>query len=150
MNIKHPIYFFMLAISALTAHATTQILVTSQEFAASENAPAIFQPKFVPEKDAPKIDVAVPDLAKSLVSPMPIQLNFYAVSPATIKPSSFKVLYGSLQFDITQRLLSAAIVTPLGIRMTEASLPSGKHRLQLSVEDSSGRKGYRVIEFQVN
>jgi hypothetical protein len=150
MKIKHPIYFFLLTMSALTAYATPQILVTSQELAASENAPAFFQPKSVPEKDAPKIDVTVPDLTQSLASPMPIQLNFSAVSPATIKPGSFKVLYGALQFDITQRLLSSAKVTPQGISMQEASLPRGKHKLHLSVEDSNGRKGYRTIEFQVN
>ena len=77
-------------------------------------------------------------------------MNFAVTSPATIKPETFKVLYGAFQIDVTQRLLSAAKVTAQGMSVQEASLPSGKHKLHLSVEDSMGRKGYRLVEFQIN
>ena len=130
--------------------AAPVVLVTQQEMAASNNAPVTFTAKFLPEKDAPKIEVAAPNLAAPLASPTPIQLNFAATSPATVKPDTFKVLYGAFQIDITQRLLSAAKLTAQGMNVPEASLPSGKHKLHLSVEDSLGRKGYRLVEFQIN
>jgi hypothetical protein len=132
------------------AQAAPLMLVTAQEMEASNSAPPPFTPKFVPEKDAPRIEFAAPNLSAPLTSPMPIQLNFAALSPATVKPETFKVLYGTFQIDITQRLLSAAKVTAQGMTVQEASLPSGKHKLHLSVEDTEGRKGYRLVEFQIN
>ena len=146
-NIKSAL---ILAAFSLSAHAGPVMLVTQQEMLDSLHAPPQYTPKFVPEKDAPKIDVAAPNLAAPVASPTPIQLNFAATAPATIKPETFKVLYGAFQIDITQRLLSATKVTALGMNVQEASLPSGKHKLHLSVEDSMGRKGYRLVEFQIN
>lgn len=147
---KHITSFLILAAFSLSSQAVPVMLVTPQEMAASNNAPPPFTPKFVPEKDAPKIEVTAPNLAAPLASPTPIQLNFAATSPATVKPETFKVLYGAFQIDVTQRLLAAAKVTAQGMNVPEASLPSGKHKLHLSVEDSMGRKGYRLVEFQIN
>ena len=140
----------ILATLALSAHAGPVALVTQQEMLDSLNAPTQFTPKFVPEKDAPRIVIAAPNLSGPLASPTPITLNFEATSPAAIKPETFKVEYGAFQIDITQRLLSAAKVTAQGMNVQEASLPSGRHKLHLSVEDSMGRKGYRLVEFQIN
>jgi hypothetical protein len=147
---KHITAFLTLTACMVAAQAAPLMLVTLQEMEASNAAPPPFTPKFVPEKDAPKIEVAAPNLTAPLTSPMPIQMNFAVTSPATIKPETFKVLYGAFQIDVTQRLLSAAKVTAQGMSVQEASLPSGKHKLHLSVEDSAGRKGYRLVEFQIN
>ena len=116
----------------------------------SNAAPPQATPKSVPVKDAPRIEVASPNLSGPLASPTPIQLNFEAAAPAAVKPETFRVLYGAFGIDITQRLLGAAKLNAQGISVQEASLPSGRHKLQLSVEDSLGRKGVRVVEFQIN
>ena len=147
---KHITGFLTLVACVFSGQAAPLMLVTQQEMTASNSAPPKLTPKFVPEKDAPKIEVAAPNLTAPLTSPMPIQMNFAATSPATIKPETFKVLYGAFQIDVTQRLLSTAKVTAQGMNVPEASLPSGKHKLHLSVEDSIGRKGYRLVEFQIN
>jgi hypothetical protein len=147
---KHITAFLTLCACIFAAQAAPLMLVTQQEASASNNAPPTFTPKFMPEKDAPKIEVAAPNLTAPLASPTPIQMNFSVTSPATVKPETFKVLYGAFQIDVTQRLLSAAKVTAQGMNVQEASLPSGKHKLHLSVEDSMGRKGYRLVEFQIN
>ncbi len=147
---KHVTAFLTLCVCMFSAQAAPLMLVSSQEMEASNSASPPFTPKFAPERDAPKIEVAAPNLAAPLTSPTPIQLNFAALSPATVKPETFKVFYGTFQIDITQRLLSAAKVTAQGMSVQEASLPSGKHKLHLSVEDSAGRKGYRLVEFQIN
>ena len=40
---------------------------------------------------------------------------------------------------------------PIGApRIEVAGLPSGKHKLQLSAEDSLRRKGNPVVDFQIN
>ena len=147
---KHLTTFLALVACIFSTQAAPVMLVTQQEMTASNSAPPKPTPKFVPEKDAPKIEVTAPNLTAPLTSPMPIQVNFAATSPATVKPETFKVLYGVFQIDVTQRLLSAAKVTAQGMNVQEASLPSGKHKLHLLVEDSLGRKGYRLVEFQID
>ncbi len=42
-----------------------------------------------------------------------------------------------------------AIATPQGINVPEAKLPNGKHKLVLNVQDSDGRVGSRLIEFEI-
>lgn len=140
----------LLAACMASATAAPAFLVTEQEMVESNAAPPQATPKSVPVKDAPRIEVASPNLTGPLASPTPIQLNFEAAAPAAVKPETFRVLYGAFGIDITQRLLGAAKLNAQGISVQEASLPSGKHKLQLSVEDSLGRKGVRVIEFQIN
>ena len=130
---KHITALLTLAACMVAAQAAPLMLVTAQEMEASNSAPPPFTPKFVPEKDAPKIEVAAPNLTAPLTSPMPIQMNFAVTSPATIKPETFKVLYGAFQIDVTQRLLSAAKVTAQGMSVQEASLPSGKHKLRWKI-----------------
>jgi len=58
-------------------------------------------------------------------------------------------LYGAFKIDITQRLLGVAKVTKEGIQVTDASLPSGKHQLLLSLTDTLGRESQQVISFIV-
>ncbi len=124
-------------------------LVTSAEMNASNNSLATLTAKFAPNKEAPRIDVKAPKLNTPIASPIAIRINFEATSPATVRPESFKVLYGAFQIDITSRLTSIASATVDGIVVPEASLPVGKHKLLLSIEDSMGRKGYRSVEFEV-
>jgi hypothetical protein len=40
-------------------------------------------------------------------------------------------------------------ITQTGVFVKKASLPKGKHKLLMVVEDTSSRKGNRVIEFVV-
>jgi hypothetical protein len=47
-------------------------------------------------------------------------------------------------------LLSVAKVSEQGVFVQEASLPKGRHKLTMVVEDSAGRKGNRTVEFDVN
>jgi hypothetical protein len=103
----------------------------------------------VPVKDAPLIELSAPKLSAPVSSPTPIELRFQPTPPSTVKPDTFKVLYGSFEIDITKRILNVAKVTEGGVSVQEASLPKGKHKLLMVVEDSAGRKGNKVIEFEV-
>ena len=134
----------------LSAHAAPPMLVSPQEMADSEKAPQSLTAKFVPDKDAPRIEVIAPNLTAPVTSPTAVQLLFEATPPATVKPETFSVRYGALQIDITQRLLASARITAQSVSVDEANLPAGKHKLHLSVEDSMGRKGYRLVELQIN
>lgn len=124
-------------------------LVTPEEMTASNNALAAFTTKSVPVKDAPQIELKTPSLAAPVSSPTAIELKFQPTPPSTVKPETFKVLYGSFEIDITKRLLNVAKVTESGVLVSEANLPQGKHKLLMVVEDSAGRKGNKLISFEV-
>jgi hypothetical protein len=99
---------------------------------------------------APLIDIVAPRIGNVVTSPTSIQLVFQASAPSAVRPETFKVLYGRLRLDITQRLLGAASISAQGIDVKNANLPKGSHRLLLSIEDSLGRQGQKQLEFEVN
>ncbi|MEY4644898.1 MAG: hypothetical protein RLZZ596_1729 [Pseudomonadota bacterium] len=108
------------------------------------------RPRVVLIKDAPVIELVTPKLSGEVNSPTAIELKFTPTAPSTIKPESFKALYGTFQIDITPRILGVAKVTTAGILVKEANLPKGKHRIQLLLQDSEGRTGSQWMEFRVN
>jgi hypothetical protein len=126
-----------------------QLLVTVDEMNASNNAKPPFTAKAVAPKDAPIIELSLPKLSAPVNSPTPIELKFQTTAPSSVKPETFKVLYGSFEIDITKRILNLAKVSESGVNVQEANLPKGKHKLLMVIEDTSGRKGSKTIEFQV-
>ena len=126
-----------------------QLLVSVDEMNASNNAKPPFTAKSVAPKDAPLIELSAPKLSAPVSSPTPIKLKFQANPPSAVKPETFKVLYGSFEIDITIRILNVAKVSATGVNVQEASLPKGKHKLLMVVEDTSGRRGNKTIEFEV-
>jgi hypothetical protein len=76
-------------------------------------------------------------------------VRFEPTQPATINPESFRVKYGSLKLDITNRITAASKVTAEGIDVSEARLPKGAHRLLIEIEDSLGRVGERLVQFVI-
>ena len=141
--------FAALLLSAVCSAEPT-LLITEAEAAEAQAAPVLFSAKAVPEKDAPRMEIVSPTVSTRLKSPIQVQAGFVTTPPATIRTESFKVLYGAFQIDITQRLLAVAKITPQGINVQEAKLPSGHHKLQLLLEDSMGRQGRQTIEFDID
>ena len=126
-----------------------QLLVSVDEMNASNNAKPPFTAKAVAPKDAPLIELSAPKLSAPVSSPTPIELKFQPTPPSAVKPETFKVLYGSFEIDITKRILNVAKVSATGVHVQEASLPKGKHKLLMVVEDTTGRRGNKTIEFEV-
>ena len=126
-----------------------QPLVSIEEMNSSNNAMPPFTAKSIAPKDAPLIELSSPKLPALVNSPTPIELKFQSTPPSTVKPETFKVLYGSFEIDITKRILSVAKVTESGVSVQEANLPKGKHKLLMVVEDTAGRRGNRSIDFEI-
>ena len=124
------------------------LLISIEEKNASNNASSL-NPRSIPPKDAPVIELSAPKLSSPVSSPTPIELKFQPTPPSVVKPETFKVLYGSFEIDITKRILNVAKVTESGVLVQEANLPKGKHKLLMVVEDTAGRRGNRSIDFEV-
>jgi hypothetical protein len=139
----------LLVFGLLGPATATTWLVTPQEMQRSNEADNGLRSRAVPIKDAPTIDLVKPKLPGDVPSPTPIELQFTANAPSKVKPETFRALYGSFQIDITSRILGATQVSASGLRVEEARLPNGKHRIQLMIEDTEGRTASRWIEFEV-
>jgi hypothetical protein len=135
----------------LACHAAgaQELLVSEAEMQASLASGNLPMARSMPAPGAPRIELAAPDIRQSIASPTRILLRFAATAPATIRPESLRVLYGSLRLDITGRLLAGARVTAEGIEVAEAALPRGQHRLTLLLEDSIGRAASQSFSFTV-
>ena len=134
---------------ALWPAAQAQWLVSAAEAAAAQAAPPPLGTRTVPAADAPRITLLAPNLASAVPSPTRIQLRFEPVAPATIKPDSFRVRYGTFRLDITGRITAASQVTAEGIDVAQAQLPRGAHRLFVEIQDSLGRHVERQLQFVV-
>ena len=132
-----------------TAVFAGQLLVSIDEMNASNSAKPPFTAKAIAPKDAPLIELSAPKLSAPISSPTPIELKFQPTPPSSVKPETFKVLYGSFEIDITKRILNVAKVTESGVIVQEANLPKGNHKLLMVIEDTAGRKGSKAMDFQV-
>jgi hypothetical protein len=133
----------------LCAFAQEQMLVSVKEMNISNETPPRLEAKSIPEKDSPVLEVINPKVSSTVSSPTAVDIKFQASPQSSIKPETFKVLYGTFQLDITKRILSVAQVTPLGVSVEAAKLPAGRHKLTLTIEDTKGRTGVQMVEFEV-
>ena len=81
-------------------------------------------------------------------SPFAIAVQFRA-QDAPIVPSSFKVLYGALKVDITERITKFVKVDANGFSFDNARIPPGKHKLTLVVQDEKQRTAERELRLEV-
>ena len=144
-----PLAAVLWAAGAMPSGAQTPWLVTPEEANASRAAPMPLVPRTTAAPGAPRINLLAPTLPGIVNSPTRIQVRFETALPATIKPESFKVLYGAFKIDITGRITSASKITAEGIDVPQAALPKGSHRLWLEIQDSAGRQGARQVDFVV-
>lgn len=100
---------------------------------------------------SPSIEITTPtpqpDL--KLKAPFGIAVQFQSLPDAAIVPSTFRVLYGALKFDITSRLAKFVQLTPTGFTLERAQIPAGRHRLVLQVQDEKQRVAERELRFEV-
>jgi hypothetical protein len=99
----------------------------------------------------PLIEVLKPELNAELKvkAPFTITVHFKGQPDAAIVPSTFKILYGALKFDITNRITKFVTITNEGFSIENAQIPVGKHKLILQVEDEKHRLAERELKFEV-
>jgi hypothetical protein len=98
---------------------------------------------------APVITVRQPDISRPGRNPMTFDVQFTAAPGAAINPSTFQARYGWLGINITNRLLAHANWTASGLFAANVNVPTGNHRISISIADTLGRVGTRVVDLQV-
>jgi hypothetical protein len=129
-------------------------LVTAAEAQQATQAEATMKPPMrtrnLPKPDAPAITVVSPSApGKPVAAPLRIEVAFQAAAGARIVPSSFRVLYGLLKIDLTDRLRQHATVTESGVVVDGAKVPDGQHRMFIQVADDKGNTAEQELRFRV-
>ena len=111
---------------------------------------AMLGPASAAQAMAPTIMIIAPDMASSpLSSPLRIEVAFKAQPDAHIVPSTFRLLYGVLKIDLTERVNKRATIRESGVVVDQARVPDGTHRLIVRVGDDKGRFGEREMLIRV-
>ena len=123
-----------------------------QEAKAEANAPS--EPRMrslpIPKPGQPAIRVVTPDVPGSPVNaPVRIEVSFKPAPGTRIVPSTFRVLYGLMKIDLTDRLKKHATVTETGVIVDQAQVPAGQHRLILQVADDQGNTAEQELRLRV-
>lgn len=130
--------------------AQSFVLITEEEARASQtDTDAVIVPMSSQVGFLPAIEVVNPQImAGPVLSPLSIEL-FFRTDGAEIDFNSFQAHYGSLRLNITERIMERAILTDSGLRVDDAQVPRGGHRLFLGISDVKGRRAYRELRIQV-
>ncbi len=109
------------------------------------------QPALRARAVVPLIDILKPEPAVDLKvkAPFAIVVQFKGQADSPIDPSTFKVMYGALKIDITNRITKFVKVTKDGFSLDNAQIPVGKHRLTLQVVDEKQRLAERELRVEV-
>ncbi len=97
----------------------------------------------------PSVLVFKPAESGQVVSPVDFDIRFVPVPPASINPSSVKIIYSGL-FDITDRIREfGGKIDAAGIVLSKAPLKPDAYRVTIAVTDSVGRTTRRAVRFTV-
>lgn len=123
-----------------------------REARAEAEAPELITPRAAPPRgDATAIRVVSPAGAggAGVAAPVRIEVAFKPAPGARIVPSTFRVLYGLLKIDLTDRLKKHATVSETGVVVDNAQVPDGQHRLILQVADDQGNTAEQELRIRV-
>jgi hypothetical protein len=131
-------------------------LITAAEASATAKAEADAPPQIrsrqvpSPKGNVPGIKVLSPnEPGTPVAAPLRIEVAFTPTPGTRIVPSSFRVLYGLLKIDLTERLRKHATVTEQGVVVDNAVVPDGQHRLILQVADDQGNTAEQELRIRV-
>lgn len=97
----------------------------------------------------PSVLVYKPVESGQIKSPVDFDIRFVAVPPASINPSSVKIIYSGL-FDITDRIREfGGKIDASGIVLSKAPLKPDAYRVTIAVTDSAGRTTRQAVRFTV-
>ncbi len=154
MTLARGLVLVLLATAGALAHAAPFTLISDDEARREASAAATAPPRPrslpPPARDAPAIEVLAPVPEGATVSsPLRLEIAFKAPADARIVPSSFRLLYGVLKIDLTERLQRHARLTEAGVLIEEAAVPQGTHRVIVRVADDKGRLAERELLIRV-
>jgi hypothetical protein len=107
-----------------------------------------FGPTQVLENSGPSVEVVTPDMGQQQKSPFKLNVRFTSKKGTSVDLSSLKVeALKFINLDITSRVRPHA--TADGILIEQAKVPSGTHKIKLSIGDTVGGVTQQVYVVKV-
>lgn len=131
------------ALSALPAHAVQ--LISDEEARMPAVAPMVTRGI----TRGPAIRQILPDPAAGPVrSPIALKITFEARGGSRIDPASVRMTYlRATPVDLSERIRNG--VSERGLELATASVPPGEHDIQLTLQDTEGRKSSQTIRLNI-
>lgn len=102
-----------------------------------------------PTQPVLSIRVVAPTPQAAVTAPLRIELAFETPPGTRVVPSTFRVLYGVLKIDLTERLRRFSTISERGVVVDQAVVPDGLHRLFLHVADDKGNVAEQELRLRV-
>jgi len=102
-----------------------------------------------PGQPALAIRVLAPTGSQAVSAPLRIELAFVPLPGTRVLPATFRILYGVLKLDLTERLRRFATITEAGVVVDQAVVPDGMHRLFVQVGDDKGNIAEQELRLRV-
>lgn len=117
--------------------AAPVVLLTEREAALEDEPVSGFAPKFSPIATGPAIRVVQPDTSKEATPPLKLDVRFVPQEGRKVDLAGLKVeCLKIVTIDLTDRVRPYAKAS--GIVMNEVDIPSGKHRIRVTIADDQG------------
>ncbi len=134
--------------SALMAQEHFVQLLTESEGAMQEGTRYGFGPTQVLENTGPAVELLLPDMDQQQKSPFTLKVKFASKKGTSVDLKSLKVeALKFIDLDITSRVRPHSTVD--GILIEQAKVPSGTHKLKLSIGDTKGGLNQQVYVVKV-
>jgi hypothetical protein len=127
---------------------STRVMLITQEEASRADA-QFGSGKFASKEpsDGPTIEFLKPTPDTEIVKPVPIEINFKE-NQAPIDLATLEVTYLKfLSIDITERVLPYATMN--GIKIANADLPTGTHRVKFSIKDTENQLTEKTLKIKI-
>lgn len=136
--------YLLIALLTISTQVVAQQLISREEYVKYQQISTTSAYESIPEDPrAPKIIISQPEVTKTVKAPFSIEVFFRPFENQKISWKSFKALYGSMQFDITDRLLKIATISDNSLYISNADIPVGTHRITLLIADEMQRKAQK-------
>jgi len=140
-----------LALAALTGFAggiDMVTLLTDEEGRMGEKPNGLVNVGRLPDT-GPDVKVISPDISKEYQPPVKIDVRFIPKGNSRVDLSKFSVeCLKIIDIDITDRIMP--YVTEQGVKVDNAKLPSGEHKLKVTIGDNQGGITQVIFMVKVN
>lgn len=145
------ITLIMVVLATLCANTVFAFeLVTPEEVSQSQDALMLEAELSEPDPLGPMIQLLDPlSLDLPFKNPFKMEVIFKPQNGSEVDFSTFKAFYGTFKLDITDRLLKEAVKTSSGLRLANVKIPSGRHKLYISIKDNLGHSAAKELAFKV-
>ena len=106
-------------------------------------------PGAAPARPVFAIRIVAPTPLAAVTAPLRIELAFEPLPGTRVVPATFRVLYGVLKIDLTERLRRFATISERGVVVDQAVVPDGLHRLFIQVADDRGNVAEQELRLRV-